>query len=88
VPKSPSRATKRSTYPFYTTGIHDGTCTWQEGGNYIPGTIDHFGGSSTAEYGPPLRTVYPEAGFQPKTLIDNFNSGNLQNACPVGPVFR
>jgi len=75
-------------YPFYTTGIHDGTCTWQEGGDYIPGTIDHFGGSSTTEYGPPLRTVYPEAWFQPETLIDNFNSGDLANPCPVGFVFR
>ena len=33
-----------SFYPLYTTGIHDGTCTWQEGGNFIPGTINHFGG--------------------------------------------
>jgi hypothetical protein len=74
-------------YPFYTTGIHDGTCTWQEGGNFIPGTIDHFGGSSTTEFGPRLHTVYPEAGFQPETLIDNFNSGNLRNACPVGLSF-
>ena len=75
-------------YPFYTTGIHDGTCQWQEGGNYIPGTIDHFGGSSTTEYGPPLKTVYPEPGFQTETLIDNFNSGNLANPCPVGFFFR
>ena len=73
-------------YPFYTTGIHDRTCTWQEGGNDIPGTIDHFGGSSTTEYGPVLHTLYPEPGFQPETLIDNFNSGDLRNACPVGPV--
>jgi hypothetical protein len=75
-------------YPFYTTGIHDGTCMWQEGGNYIPGTIDHFGGSSTTEYGGTLKTVYPEAGFQTETLIDNFNSGNLANPCPVGFFFR
>ena len=28
-----------------------------------------------------------EAGFQPETLIDNFNSGDLRNACPVAPFF-
>jgi hypothetical protein len=74
-------------YPFFTTGIHDGTCTWQEGGNYIPGTVDHFGGNSTTKFGPPLHTLYPEPGFGPEVLIDNFNSGNLRNARAVGPVF-
>ncbi len=71
-------------YPFYTAGIHNGLCMWQEGGNFIPGTINHFGGSSTTEFGPPLFTVFPEPGFQPRTLTDNFNSGNLRNACPLG----
>jgi hypothetical protein len=74
-------------YPFYTTGFHDGTCTWQEGGNFIPGTIDHFGGSSTTEFGPVLYTVYPEPGFTTDTEIDNFNSGNLRNVCPVSSWF-
>ena len=38
-------------YPFFTSTIHDGTCTWQEGGNFIPGTINHFGGSAKTEFG-------------------------------------
>jgi hypothetical protein len=75
-------------YPLYTTGIHNGTCTWQEGGNFIPGTIDHFGGSSTTEYGGPLRVVFPEPGFTTSDQIQDFNSGNLRNPCPLGLAFR
>jgi hypothetical protein len=74
-------------YPFFTSTIRDGTCTWQEGGNSIPGTINHFGGSAAAEYGQLLSTVYPAPGFTIRTSINNFNSGDLRNACPVGPVF-
>ncbi len=74
-------------YPFFTTTIHDFTCTWQEGGNYIPGTIEHFGGSSTAEYGGPLYELFPEPGFTTTRRIETFNSGDLRNPCPVGPVF-
>jgi hypothetical protein len=71
-------------YPFFTTGFHRGGCTWQEGGNFIPGTIRHFGGSSTTEFGPLLATVYPEPGFTTKLLINNFNSGDMRNPCPTG----
>ncbi len=70
-------------YPIYTTGYHNDTCTWQEGGNHIPGTIDHFGGSSTTEYGPLYPQVYPEPGFTTEVLIDDFNSGDMRNPCRV-----
>jgi len=50
----------------------------QEGGRFIPGTVNNFGGSSTAEFGPLLRTLYPEAGFTTATLINNFNSGDMR----------
>jgi hypothetical protein len=70
-------------YPFYTTTIDQGTCTWQEGGNYIPGTINHYGGSSTTEFGQLLRTVYPSAGWTTVSFLNNFNSGDLRNGCPV-----
>ena len=43
--------------------------------------MNNFGGSSTAEFGPLLRTLYPEAGFTTSVLINNFNSGNLRNPC-------
>jgi hypothetical protein len=70
-------------YPFFTTTQNQGTCTWQEGGNSIPGTINHFGGSSTTEFGPLLQTVYPEPGFTTSLLYNNFNSGDTPNPCPV-----
>jgi hypothetical protein len=72
-------------YPFFSTTNRSGSggCAWQEGGKFIPGTTNNFGGSSTAEFGPLLRTVFPEPGFQPKVLIDNFNSGNMPNPCKV-----
>lgn len=70
-------------YPFFSTGVNSGSCTWQEGGDFIPGTTNDFGGSSTAEFGPLLRTVYPEPGFTTQALINNFNSGDIRNPCPV-----
>ena len=79
-------------YPFYTTTLRDGTCTWQEGGNFIPGTINHFGGSAKAEYGQLLRVDFPVVGANgaPTTAssIEDNNSGNQANPCPVGPVFH
>ena len=71
-------------YPFFTTGIHDGLCTWQEGGNSIPGTINHFGGSAHAEFGSVLPVVEPVSGFTTRTRIQDFNSGDRSNPCPVG----
>jgi hypothetical protein len=71
-------------YPFFSTTDVHGICTWQEGGNFIPGTTNNFGGSSTTEFGPLLATVFPAAG--PTTVIryDNFNSGDMANPCQVG----
>jgi hypothetical protein len=71
-------------YPFFSTGTAGGSCTWQEGGNFIPGTTNNFGGSSTAEFGPLLQTVYPTKGFKTELLFNNFNSGDLANPCPAG----
>jgi len=71
-------------YPFYSTRQAFGTCSWQEGGDFIPGTINDFGGSSTAEYGPLLLTIYPTTGFTTLSRYNNFNSGDLRNPCPVG----
>jgi hypothetical protein len=71
-------------YPFYSTRIDAATCTWQEGGNFIPGTVNNFGGSSASEYGPLLLTTYPGPGFVPFQRFNNFNSGDMTNPCPVG----
>jgi hypothetical protein len=67
-------------YPFFSTTMHNGSCTWQEGGDQIPGTINDFGGSSNAEFGPLFPAVYPTAAGA-TTLIDNFNSGDQANPC-------
>ena len=37
-------------YPFYSTRADGASCSWQEGGPFIPGTVNDFGGSS-AEFG-------------------------------------
>jgi hypothetical protein len=68
-------------YPFFTTANVGGGCVWQEGGNYIPGTTRHFGGSSKAEFGPLLQTLYPAAGFTTVLRYNNFNSGDRRNPC-------
>jgi hypothetical protein len=70
-------------YPFFSTSNHNGTCTWQEGGPYIPGTTNDFGGSSTAEFGPLLAETFPVAGPTIVTRLENFNSGDITNPCFV-----
>jgi len=70
-------------YPFFSTRIDHGSCAWQEGGPFIPGTTNDFGGSSTTEFGPLLFTLYPSAKFTPVVATDNFNSGDMPNPCPV-----
>jgi hypothetical protein len=71
-------------YPIFTTTLAGGTCMWQEGGRYLPGTVKSFGGTSTTEYGPLLNTVYPTTGFTTATRFNNFNSGDLSNPCRAG----
>ena len=68
-------------YPFFSTTNNNGGCVWQEGGDFIPGTTNDFGGNSTAEFGPLLATVYPRPGFTTVTRFNNFNSGDLSNPC-------
>ena len=68
-------------YPFFSTTFRQGECTWQEGGKYIPGTVNDFGGSSTAEFGPLLQVTFPVAGFTTVSQFEDFNSGNLRNPC-------
>ncbi len=54
---------------------------WQEGGPFLPGTVNNFGGSSTAEFGPLLTNLYPEPGFTTAMLKRDFNSGDIPNPC-------
>jgi hypothetical protein len=60
-----------SFYPFYSTRNVNGTCMWQEGGPYIPGTTNRFGGSAHAEYGPLQAISYPTAPLG--TITKRFN---------------
>jgi hypothetical protein len=71
-------------YPFYSTGENSSGCFWQEGGPYIPGTANKFGGSAQAEYGP-LRVIdYPTAPFGTITKRSNdFRSNTISNPCPA-----
>jgi len=70
-------------YPFFSTRIDNGSCAWQEGGRFIPGTRNDFGGNSTSEFGPLLFTLFPRSGFKATLATDDFNSGNMPNPCPV-----
>jgi hypothetical protein len=71
-------------YPFYSTRDEAGTCMWQEGGPYIPGTTNTFGGSAQAEYGPLRAISYPSnpLGTITKRLND-FRSTEAALPCPA-----
>ena len=72
-------------YPFYSTRNTASGCMWQEGGPYIPGTTNKFGGSAHAEFGP-LRVInYPTAPFGAVTKrLNDFRSATIDNPCPTG----
>jgi hypothetical protein len=64
-------------YPIYSTRNTPQGCMWQEGGPYIPGTVNDFGGTAQAEYGP-LRVVnYPTSPFGAVTKRLNVFRKNL-----------
>lgn len=69
-------------YPFYSTVTQDSTCTWQEGGDHIPGTINDFGGNSTTEYGSLLLTPYPTKSNKIVWRYNNFQNDLGTNPCP------
>jgi hypothetical protein len=71
-------------YPIYSTRSGpSGGCAWQEGGTFMPGTTNTFGGSSTAEYGSQLATYYPgDPGFPEGTFVNNFRNVLTDNPCP------
>jgi hypothetical protein len=69
-------------YPFYSTRLDESGCRWQEGGPFIPGTLDDFGGSSAAEFGPILALFYPAANAQPQFIYEDFRRILPFNPCP------
>jgi hypothetical protein len=71
-------------HPFYSTIRRSGTCWWQEGGPYIAGTVNRFGGSAQAEYGPLRAISYPAAPFGTVTKrFNDFRSNSTANPCPA-----
>jgi len=69
-------------YPFYSTTSAGGACWWQEGGQYIPGTTDLFGGSAHAEFGPLRAISYPTAPFGAVTKrYNDFRSDTVALPC-------
>jgi hypothetical protein len=71
-------------YPFFSTRSDGGACSWQEGGDFIPGTVNDFGGSSATEFTHLISQIFPGAGNTPITRFENFNSGDMTNPCPAG----
>jgi len=70
-------------YPFYSTRLDGNVCRWQIGGPFIPSTLEEFGGSSKAEFGPLLATFYPAPNGEPEYLYDNFHRNLKFNPCPA-----
>ncbi len=70
-------------YPFYSTRNSGDSCMWQEGGPYIPGTTNDFGGSAAAEFGSLTVIHYPTAPFGLVTERSNdFRSSIMPMVCP------
>jgi hypothetical protein len=70
-------------YPFYSTRLDETGCRWQEGGPFIPGTLDDFGGSSKAEFGPILANFYPAPDGKPQYILETFHRTLPLNPCPT-----
>ena len=68
-------------YPFFTTSGSNDDCLWQLGGNSIPGTTTHFGGSAKSEYGQLLQVNYPGKWFQPVSAFAVYRKILRHNRC-------
>jgi hypothetical protein len=75
-----------SFYPFFSTVSVNGACVWQEGDANLPGTINNFGGTPTAEYGPYVVSVYPRVpttSGSTQGIIETFHTTLNNNPCPA-----
>src|SRR3954470_20438672 len=70
-------------YPVYSTRSEPtGGCAWQEGGTFIPGTTNTFGGDSGDEYGSELATCYPgDPQFPEGNIMSNLRNVLTGNPC-------
>jgi hypothetical protein len=77
-------------YPIFSTRRGDDErhvddkCLWQEGGRFLPKTVNDFGGNSKTEFGPILANFYPAPNGQPQYIYENFHRTLSYNPCPVG----
>jgi hypothetical protein len=71
-------------YPIYTATHVGGRCQLQQGGPFIPGTFESFGGNSKAEYGDLQFVTYPDVGFKTITLAEDFHRDLGRNPCARG----
>jgi hypothetical protein len=71
-------------YPIYSTMQQGGDCAWREGGTFMPGTTDTFGGTSATEYGPLIALFYaPFPGFPgTEPFFEDFRRVLSSNPCP------
>jgi len=63
--------------------LNESGCRSQQGGPFIPGTFEDFGGSSATEYGPILALFYPAANAQPQFIYEDFRRILPFNPCPT-----
>ena len=71
-------------YPiFTTTHFAPDVCGWQLGGGHIPGTINNFGGNSTAEYGPLLFNPYINNATSSIVLVEDNRQVLDHNPCKL-----
>jgi hypothetical protein len=69
-------------YPIYTLIKSHGRCWFQQGGAHIPGTVNTFGGNSVTEYTNKVLFVhYPDVGFKPIRLAEDFHRDLRRNPC-------
>jgi hypothetical protein len=68
-------------YPIYSTRGGAFGCEWQFGGPNIPGTMNTFGGTSTAEFGPLVKFAYPGPAGTAVFRFNNFRQVLASNPC-------
>ena len=67
-------------YPFFSTVRSGGGCVWEEGGRYLPGAINRFGGNSTTAFGKLLFIDFPVKGGVVRAT-DDFHRNLPANTC-------
>ena len=72
-----------SFHSFFSTGTAGGQRVWEEGGPFVAGATNPFGGSSTAEFGNFQVSVYPAVGNTTQGIYENFDNTLATNPCPA-----